>query len=98
MKASAIHQEQLEKMKARPGFSVALDQSGGSTPGVLNAWSKRKRDARAGPSDADAHHHQPELQRRAYSLVEGLSAQQSNAVFDAQLDHSIQSIYEASNT
>ena len=42
MKASAIHQEQLEKMKARPGFSVALDQSGGSTPGVLNAWSNEK--------------------------------------------------------
>jgi fructose-bisphosphate aldolase class I len=31
------------------------------------------------------------------ALVEGLSAQQSDAVFDAELDRSIQSIYEASN-
>lgn len=32
------------------------------------------------------------------ALVEGLSARQSDAEFDAQLDRSIQSIYEASNT
>src|SRR4029078_8772900 len=32
------------------------------------------------------------------ALVEGLSAQQSDAEFNAALDHSIQSIYEASNT
>jgi fructose-bisphosphate aldolase class I len=31
------------------------------------------------------------------ALVEGLSAQQSDAEFDAELDRSIQSIYEASN-
>ena len=32
------------------------------------------------------------------ALVEGLSAQQSDAEFDAELDRSIQSIFEASNT
>src|SRR6266498_4292946 len=30
--------EQLQKMKARPGFIAALDQSGGSTPGALRAY------------------------------------------------------------
>jgi fructose-bisphosphate aldolase class I len=32
------------------------------------------------------------------ALVEGLSAQQSDAEFNARLDASIQSIFEASNT
>jgi fructose-bisphosphate aldolase class I len=32
------------------------------------------------------------------ALVEGLSAQQSDAEFNAQLDKSIQSIFDASNT
>ena len=32
------------------------------------------------------------------ALVEGLSAQQSDAEFNAELDRSAQSIYEASNT
>jgi fructose-bisphosphate aldolase, class I len=32
------------------------------------------------------------------ALVEGLTAQQSDAEFNAQLDASIQSIFEASNT
>jgi fructose-bisphosphate aldolase class I len=31
-------QEQLEKMRAQPGFIAALDQSGGSTPGALRAY------------------------------------------------------------
>jgi fructose-bisphosphate aldolase class I len=30
--------EQLQKMKAQPGFIAALDQSGGSTPGALRAY------------------------------------------------------------
>jgi len=30
--------EQLEKMRTRPGFIAALDQSGGSTPGALRAY------------------------------------------------------------
>src|SRR5258705_4677104 len=30
--------EQLQKMKTRPGFIAALDQSGGSTPGALRAY------------------------------------------------------------
>ena len=41
--------EQLQKMKTRPGFIAALDQSGGSTPGALraygikeNAWSNEE--------------------------------------------------------
>jgi len=32
------------------------------------------------------------------ALVEGLSPQQSDAEFNAELDRSVQSIYEASNT
>jgi fructose-bisphosphate aldolase class I len=32
------------------------------------------------------------------ALAEGLSAQQSDAEFNAELDRSIQSIFEASNT
>jgi fructose-bisphosphate aldolase, class I len=42
--------EQLQKMKTRPGFIAALDQSGGSTPGALraygikeNAWSNEEQ-------------------------------------------------------
>jgi fructose-bisphosphate aldolase, class I len=31
-------EEQLQKMKTRPGFIAALDQSGGSTPGALRAY------------------------------------------------------------
>jgi fructose-bisphosphate aldolase class I len=30
--------EQMQKMKAHPGFIAALDQSGGSTPGALRAY------------------------------------------------------------
>jgi len=30
--------EQLQKMKAQPGFVAALDQSGGSTPHALRAY------------------------------------------------------------
>src|SRR5215831_13093594 len=30
--------QQLQKMKADPGFIAALDQSGGSTPGALKAY------------------------------------------------------------
>ena len=30
--------QQLQKMKTRPGFIAALDQSGGSTPGALHAY------------------------------------------------------------
>src|SRR5262249_27848730 len=33
-----MNQEQLQKMKAQPGFIAALDQSGGSTPGALRAY------------------------------------------------------------
>ena len=35
---------------------------------------------------------------RLSALVEGLSAQQSDAEFNAELNQSVQSIYEASNT
>ena len=42
----AVNEEQLQKMRASPGFVAALDQSGGSTPKALrqygipeNAWS-----------------------------------------------------------
>jgi fructose-bisphosphate aldolase class I len=34
--------EQLEKMRAHPGFIAALDQSGGSTPGALAAYGIKK--------------------------------------------------------
>src|SRR5207249_6881830 len=46
MKSIAVNEEQLQKIKADPGFIAALDQSGGSTPKALrlygiqeNAWS-----------------------------------------------------------
>jgi fructose-bisphosphate aldolase, class I len=46
MKSIAVDEEQLQKVKTRPGFIAALDQSGGSTPKALgqygikeNAWS-----------------------------------------------------------
>jgi len=46
MKAIAVNEEQLQKIKTAPGFVAALDQSGGSTPKALrqygiqeNAWS-----------------------------------------------------------
>src|SRR6201998_1696496 len=46
MKSIAVDQQQLQKIKASPGFVAALDQSGGSTPKGLrdygiqeNAWS-----------------------------------------------------------
>ena len=38
MRREADFDEQLEKMRARPGFIAALDQSGGSTPGALRAY------------------------------------------------------------
>jgi fructose-bisphosphate aldolase class I len=34
--------EQLQKMKSRPGFIAALDQSGGSTPGALRLYGIRE--------------------------------------------------------
>src|SRR6201982_4158753 len=46
MKSIAVNEEQLQKIKASPGFVAALDQSGGSTPKALrlygiqeDAWS-----------------------------------------------------------
>src|SRR5262245_35143063 len=46
MKSLDLNQEQLQKMRAHPGFIAALDQCGGSTPGSLrlygikdDAWS-----------------------------------------------------------
>lgn len=49
MNAPGLNQQQLEKMKTRPGFVAALDQSGGSTPKALatygindNAWSNEE--------------------------------------------------------
>jgi fructose-bisphosphate aldolase, class I len=38
MKPLDLNQEQLQKMRASPGFIAALDQSGGSTPGALRLY------------------------------------------------------------
>jgi fructose-bisphosphate aldolase, class I len=38
MNALGLNEEQLQKMKAQPGFVAALDQSGGSTPKALAAY------------------------------------------------------------
>src|SRR5262249_46601232 len=38
MKTIGLNEEQLQKMKAHPGFIAALDQSGGSTPGALRLY------------------------------------------------------------
>jgi len=38
MKSIDLNVEQLQQMKAHPGFIAALDQSGGSTPGALRLY------------------------------------------------------------
>ena len=38
MKSIGSNEQQLQKMKSRPGFIAALDQSGGSTPGALRLY------------------------------------------------------------
>src|SRR5258705_5274852 len=38
MKSIDLNEQQLQKMKAHPGFIAALDQSGGSTPGALRLY------------------------------------------------------------
>ena len=38
MKSLDVNEEQLQKMKTRPGFIAALDQSGASTPGALRLY------------------------------------------------------------
>jgi fructose-bisphosphate aldolase class I len=38
MKSIDLNEEQLQQMKAHPGFIAALDQSGGSTPGALHLY------------------------------------------------------------
>src|SRR3954471_21460534 len=38
MNALGSKNEQLQIMRARPGFIAALDQSGGSTPGALRLY------------------------------------------------------------
>jgi fructose-bisphosphate aldolase class I len=38
MKRRELNNEQLQKMKSRPGFVAALDESGGSTPRALAAY------------------------------------------------------------
>jgi fructose-bisphosphate aldolase class I len=38
MKSIGLNEQQLQKMKAHPGFIAALDQSGGSTPGALRLY------------------------------------------------------------
>lgn len=38
MNALGVNEQQLQKMKAQPGFVAALDQSGGSTPKALAAY------------------------------------------------------------
>jgi len=42
MKVLELHEEQLQKIKAQPGFIAALDQSGGSTPGALKAYGLKE--------------------------------------------------------
>ena len=38
MKSIDLNEQQLQQMKAHPGFIAALDQSGGSTPGALRLY------------------------------------------------------------
>ncbi len=38
MNVPGLNEQQLQTMKARPGFIAALDQSGGSTPGALHLY------------------------------------------------------------
>ena len=43
MKSLDLNQEQLQKMRAHPGFIAALDQSGGSTPKALVLYGIKDR-------------------------------------------------------
>src|SRR4030095_15808591 len=43
MKTLGFNEQQLQKMKTRPGFIAALDQSGGSTPGALRLYGIKER-------------------------------------------------------
>jgi fructose-bisphosphate aldolase class I len=50
MNTLGLNEQQLQKMKSKPGFIAALDQSGGSTPGALrlygikdDAWSNEEQ-------------------------------------------------------
>ena len=43
MKSLDLNQEQLQKMRAHPGFIAALDQSGGSTPKALALYGIKDR-------------------------------------------------------
>jgi len=38
MKILSVREQQLRRIRTRPGFIAALDQSGGSTPGALRAY------------------------------------------------------------
>ena len=38
MKSLGLNEQQVQKMKAHPGFIAALDQSGGSTPEALRQY------------------------------------------------------------
>ena len=42
MKSIGLNEQQLEKMKAHPGFIAALDQSGGSTPKALALYGVKE--------------------------------------------------------
>ena len=62
--------EQQAKFRTQAGFIAALDQSGGSTPKALklygipeSGWSSDARNDGSRARHADAHRHEPELQR-----------------------------------
>jgi fructose-bisphosphate aldolase class I len=57
MTTSDMNKQQLQKMKSRPGFIAALDQSGGSTPGALLHYGI-KQDAWANEDEMFAIVHQ----------------------------------------
>src|SRR5512145_2971003 len=95
MNSPSLNDQQLQKMKSQPGFVAALDQSGGSTPKALAAYGI-KEGSWANENEMLEIVHQMRTRIITSPSFEGLSAQLSNAEFNALLDAAIQSIFDAS--
>ena len=46
MNTPGLNEQQLQQMRAQPGFVAALDQSGGSTPKALEGLSAQQSDSK----------------------------------------------------
>jgi fructose-bisphosphate aldolase class 1 len=80
---------QLEKVRSGRGFFAALDQSGGSTPKALAEYGRNEACALLARDPSM-------IASFSRALLEGLSDQQTDEQFHAQLDASIGQIFGAS--